>query len=401
MAEYRSLFDIVFGKQKENKNASSYGTQVEVMNGYQAIFTSFDGQLYDQALVRACIDAIARNGAKLNPKHLRYSSKGVENVGGRIQTLLARRPNELMNAYDFYYKVISELYLNNNAFIFIQRDKDNIPTGLYPIKAGNYQLLEYKNNVYIKFTFNTTGQTYTASLKDDVIHLKRFFCKNDITGGSNAPIMKAMSFKHILNEGIINAIKTTQGIKGILKTTKALLKPEDIKATRDKFVQDFIASSDGSGIAGLDATSEFIPVNINPQTATDGQVKQIDAEILDYFGINEKILQSSYNENEWNAFYESVLEPIAIMMSLEFTTKLFSSGERFHGNEIVFESNRLQYASNDTKVKVVSALLPFGILKKNEVREIFNLAPVEGGEEFIQSLNNINSAIADDYQGSE
>lgn len=401
MAEYRSLFDIVFGKQKENKNASAYGTQVELLNNYQAVFTNFDGALYDQTLIRACIDAIARNAAKLNPKHIRYTANGVENIYGRVQTLLGRRPNELMNAYDFYYKVISQLYLDNNAFIYIQRDKDNIPTGLYPISSGNYQLLEYKGDVYIKFFFNSTGKTYTASLKDDVVHLKRFFCKNDITGGNNAPILKAMSFKHILSEGIINAIKTTQGIKGVLKTTKALLKPEDVKRNRDQFVADFLSASDGSGIAGLDATSEFTPVNINPQTATDSQVSEINNEIYEYFGINEKILQSAYNEDEWNAFYESIIEPIAIMLGLEFTSKLFSAGERWHGNEIVFEANRLQYASNETKVKVVSALLPFGILKKNEVREIFNLAPVEGGEEFIQSLNNINSALADGYQGGE
>ena len=34
----------------------------------------------------------------------------------------------------------------------------------------------------------------------------------------------------------------------------------------------------------------------------------------------------------------------------------------------------------------------------NELREIFNLAPVEDGDIRLQSLNYVNSDIADEYQ---
>ena len=302
-----------------------------------------------------------------------------------------------MNAYDFYYKVISTLELDNNAFIYIQRDENNVPTGLYPIKSGSYQLLEKDKKVYIQFRFNN-GNSYIKSLQDDVIHLKRFYCESDVIGGSNMPITKVMSIKHIVNEGIVNAIKTTQGIKGIVKSTKAMLKPEDVQRMRNQFVQDFIENADGSGIGGLDATTDFQAVNINPQTATDGQVARIDDEVLNYFGINKDILQSSYDENKWNAFYESVLEPIALAMSLEFTNKLFSYGEKWHGNEIVFEANRLQYASINSKISVLKEAGALGILTRNEAREILNLSPVENGDEIIQSLNytNLNGGNSDE-----
>lgn len=387
----RSLFSMLFGA-KEQK---TFGTELELMHGYRAVFTNYDKKLYYTSQIRVCIDAIARNGAKLNPKHIRSTTREYKQLNNNIARLLSEQPNEIDNAYSFYYKVISQLYLVNNAFVYIARDVDGTPVGLYPITPNHYKLLEYKGNIYIQFSFDR--RKYVASLQDDVIHLKRFYCENDVFGDSNEPIVKTMSIKHIMREGLVNAIKTTSSIRGILKTTKAMLKPEDMKATRDRFVNDFIKANDGSGIGGIDATTDFVPVNLNPVTATSDQIKEIDNEILNYYGISNAILQSDYDEDKWNAFYNSVLEPLAVQMGLEFTIKLFTITERYHGNKIVFEANRLEYASNKTKIDIARYLNNY--LTINEVRKIFNLDPVEDGDVRLQDLNHISSDIADDYQG--
>ena len=165
---------------------------------------------------------------------------------------------------------------------------------------------------------------------------------------------------------------------------------------RDQFVNDFIDyHKNKSGIGGLDATTEFIPVKIEPQTASEGQLKMFDEKVLNYFGINENIIQSKYSEDEWNAFYESVLEPIGLQMSLEFSNKIFTPTEKNFGNEILFESNRLQYASNKTKIELVR--YASNIMTINEQREVFNLAPIEGGDVFMIDQNHtINEGIGDE-----
>ncbi len=387
----RSLFSKIF---PNNKN-ENIGTTLQLLNGTPATFTDFDGQIYNMASVRMCIDAIARNAAKLNPKHIRSTTEKFENLNNSLSRIISEQPNELMNAYDFYYKVISQLYLHNNAFIYILRDDNDNPIGLYPLTAGFYELKEYKEKIYVKFHFGSGNYTYAGL--DDLIHLKRMYCENEIFGGSNIPIIKTLSFKHIMQEGIINAIKTTQGIKGIIKTSKSMLKPSDVKRIRDQFVKDFVNSGNESGIAGLDATMDFKEVNINPQTATDSQILNIDKEIQSYYGVSEEIIQSKYTEEQWNAFYESVLEPLGLMMGLEFTNKIFTYGQRFHGNKIVFEANRLQYASNATKISVAKEMHNY--MTVNEIREMFNLAPIENGDKIMQDLNHIDSAIANDYQG--
>ena len=182
-----------------------------------------------------------------------------------------------------------------------------------------------------------------------------------------------------------------------MKSTKSLLKPSDVKEMRDQFVKSFIVDGDKTGIGGLDATTDFTPVKIEPTTASDEQIKEIDNKVLNYFGINENIIQSKYSEDEWNAFYESVLEPIGLQMSLEFTNKLFTPTEKDFGNEILFESNRLQYASNNTKINLIR--YASNIMLVDELREIMNLAPLPNGEGqkiLLDQNHNLNETIGDE-----
>ena len=398
---FRSLFSKIFGS-KEDTIAPKNATSMQFLSGYTPIFTNYNGSYYDDIDVRACVDAIARNAAKLNPKHQRYNNKQNNNdvkfinVNGYIQRLISVRPNELQNAFQFYYQVISELFLFNNSFIYVLRDEKDRILGLYPLHYQTIHFYEYKSEIWLQFRFGT-GRTRFVALQD-CIHLRRFLSQDGIMGGNDVPITATLSIKHVLNEGIINAIKTTQAIRGIIKTTKSMLKVEDVKKMRDNFVRDFIDSADSSGVGGLDATMDFTPVKLDPVQASDDEVKNIDKKILRYFGISEEIVQSKYSEDEWNAFYESVIEPIGLQLGLEFTNKLFSYTEIAHGNQIIFNSNRLQYASNATKINLLR--YANNLMTVDELREVFNLEPLPDGkgQKIMQDLNHINGDIADKYQ---
>ena len=397
----RSLFSRIFGNDKSVPQPST-ATSFQLLDDNKAIFTRYDGDYRKDPDVLACVDAIARNGAKMHPRHIRnYKQDGVEKmevVKDSLYKLLAKQPNELQNAYKFYYQVLTELELNNNAIIYISKDTNLKVLGLYPLKYETIEFYEYEKSLWVKFRFGRKKERFVPY--DNCIHLTRGETKDGIFGGNVEPLKKVLSKKHILDEGIINAIKTTQSIKGIIKTTKSMLKPEDVKKMRDQFVKDFISDENESGIGGLDATTDFTPVKLEPKTATDEQTKQIDEKVLKYFGINEKIILSNYSENEWNAFYESVLEPIGLQMSLEFTNKLFTPTEKGFGNEILFESNRLQYASNATKIDMIRYCS--NILTINEQREIFNLSPMENGDVLLIDQNHeINNNLTDDTDTNE
>lgn len=389
--EFRSMFKRLFGREREE--SERVYEELRLLDDNKAVFTPYHGDLENDPDVLACVDAIARNGAKIHPRHIRNNIDGMRNLKGRTYRLLAKQPNEFQNAYQFYYQIIATLEIYNDAFVYVKKDNNLRVEALYPLIYDEGKLYEYNDKLFLKFKFGRFKAKYVAY--DECIHLTRYMSSNGIFGGSTKPIIKTLSMKHILDEGIVNAIKTTSSIKGLLKSTKSLLKPKDVKEMRDQFVKSFMIEGDKTGIGGLDATTDFIPVKIEPATASDGQIKEIDNKVLSYFGLNENILQSKYSEDEWNAFYESVLEPIGLQMSLEFTNKLFTPTEKEFGNEIIFESNRLQYASNRTKIELIR--YASNILTINEQREVFNLAPIENGDTFLIDQNHtVNEEIGEE-----
>lgn len=390
----RSIWSKIFGSEpKQLKNE----TQFKFMNGFTPVFSEFGEDPYTSDVVRSAIHVIASNAAKLKPKHIRRVNQNVQHVNGQIERLLTVRPNEFMSAYDFIYKVVTQRELYNNAFIYIKWDKVGQVTGFYPVDMSSMELVEAQNILFVKFQF-PNGQKFTAPYSD-FIHLRKFFNRNDMFGESNGKaLLPTLDLIHTTDEGITNAVKSSAFLRGLIKFTNAMLKPEDIKKQRDAFVQDYLDISNNGGIAALDAKAEYQELKNDPKMVDDKQMLAIEEKVHKYFNVNKKMIMSNYNEDEWNAFYENVIEPISLQLSLEFSSKLFSDRAQGFGNEIIFEANRLQYASNTTKVSMIRDIMPLGILSKNEAREIFNLSPIEGGDEYIQTLNVVNAAKADQYQ---
>lgn len=397
MKEKRSLFGMIFGKQKQAPITASY---LQMLNGFNPTFTNYTGNLYESKVARQCIDRIATYCSKLIPKHIKGSINNEVNL--TINQLLQNRPNPLMNTYDFIYKIISMLYTDSNAFVFIQKDKQGYITGFYPIIATQYELFQNESNeVYLQFDF-LNGQTYYIPYLQ-LIHLRLFYNKGDIFGTNSNVLKTDIQTSVTASEGIANAIKTSNNLKGILKFTNSMLKEKDIKASKDAFVKDYLSLENTSGIASLDAKAEFQEVNIKPITLDKAQLEQVNNNVYDYFGISEKIIRNDFTDNEWNAFYEGVIEPRAMQLSYEFTNKIFSNVAIQEGNKIVFTANRLQYQSLDKKKQILEIALPYGLLTKDMALEVLDLPPIGGeeGKKIIQSLNNIDSSIANDYQGGE
>ncbi len=396
--EKRSLFNIIFGK-KENKqqNENITQTQFQLLSGWNSQFTTLPEGTYNSKVARQAIDRIATHCAKLVPKHIQGSI--TNNIKGDINFLLSNQPNPLMNTFDFIYRIISLLYTDCNAFIFIARDRTGFITGFYPVLATNYDLLQgVDGNIYLQFDF-VNGETYTIPYLE-LIHLRLFYNRNDIFGTNNRVLKTDLETAQTSSEGIKNAIKTTSNLKGILQYENSMLKNKDLVKTKDEFVKDFLNMDNEGGIAALDAKAKFEPVNLKPITLDKDQLERVNYNIFDYFGISEKIINNSFTEEEWNAFYEGVIEARGIQMGYAFTNKIFKKQSIKDGHKIVFTANRLQYASLKTKTDLLKVVAPWAMIRVDEGREILDLAPLGGeeGNRILQSLNNIDSTIANQYQ---
>ena len=358
---------------------SAKQTRWKELGAYTAIFSPFGQNMWQSDLVRSCIRPIAEHTSKA---HATCSKKP------EIAKILNTNPNMYMNGKDFLAKVRLWLEIKNTAFIYIARDDTGKPTSFYPVPYASFEALEYLGGLYIKFQFNnSTARDYVFPW-DDLAVLRKDYYQSDIWGDDNSAILSKLDLINTAEQGVANAVRATANLRGILKSTKAMLSPESLKEQKEQFVTDYLNLENSGGIASIDATQEFIPITMNPSVTDAQTLKQLREDVYRYFGVNDKILTSDYNEEDMEAFYQSKIEPFLIALSEEMTRKVFTRREQDLGNVIIYESNRMGYSSNKTKLNMVQ-LVDRGILSPNELRQMFNMAPYEGGDEYIRRLDTM------------
>jgi len=371
--ERRSILDLF--RPIKSDQLKTY-TEFQELGTYKSYFGIFGNNIFDSADVRTAIRTLSEHTSKANP---RCTDK-------RIEKLLQLNPNKYMNGKDFLAKIRNILEIKNTAFVYIERDNTNKVIGFYPVPYQTYTAVEYKDRLFVEFMFDGTAVNQLVVPWEDLAVLRKDYLMSDIGGESNKPLLGTLDVINTMDQGLENAVKSTANLRGILKSTKAMLSPDDLRKQKDSFVNDYMNLSNAGGIASLDATQEFKEINLKPTTATAEEQETYRERVYRYFGVNEKIIKSSYSESEYDAFYESRIEPVLVALSLEFTRKIFTDREISFGAEIWYESNRLQFASAKTKISMV-ALVDRGLMTPNEYRALFNMAPYEGGDEFVLRLD--------------
>lgn len=385
-----SILDRLFRRERTR-------TKTELINEPVSGFSMYGGDAYSNDIFREAVDAIARNAGKLKGSHVvTYNGERHETTDGRLNRLLQTRPNRYMSSYDFLYKLTTRLFLYNNAFAYIDRDERGNVRALYPITATHVDILsDATGSLFCGFMLRD-GREVTLPY-DDIVHLRRFFNESEILGEDNTAIASGIELAQTQNDGITSAIRAGASIRGILSFTQ-IMSPTKLKEEKDAFVKDYLELGNEGGVIATDQKMSYTPIDHKPVLLDADQAKEIKTKIYNYLGLTESIVNSSYTEDEYAAFYESTLEPIAIALSQEFTAKVFNDREQAFGNSIVFESGRLQFTSNKTKVSLIAQLAPYGLLTINQALEILNLPSVPDGDKRLQALNMIDQSVATEYQ---
>lgn len=344
-------------------------------------FSSFSGTAYGNAAFRAAVDAIGRHTAKLQ----------AHSGDKQLEVLLNNAPNAYMSGYDLLYKTAAAYFTHNNAFLLLSRDSTGRIAAVYPITPQSVEFCPGADGaVYLECLFS--DGRHVVFPYSDIVHLRRHFLTNDLLGDGNAPLFPLLDTAETLTQGIAASVKNGTSIRGVLKFT-SLVNPTQVKAEKEQFVADYFNPANSGGVAATDQRFDFVPTNTAPYSIPQEQVEAVNRQIYDYLGVNGKIISGSYNENEFSAFYESVVEPFALQLSQEMKLKC--------GAEITFTAERMEFSSADTKIKLLHEAAPLGLMTVNEARHLLALPPVADGDRRLQSLNYVSAEKADAYQLEE
>lgn len=368
------LFDKLFGGKKE-PNERQYEGFFKLLNGYRPHFTSFGGGVYESELVRAAIGARATHISKLKVDVLGSAKPALRNK-------LRHGPNQFQTWSQFLYRLSTILDIHNTAFITPVYDELGEVSGIYCPLPHKCEVVQFNGVPFLRYQFSF-GEHAAIELESCGI-MTKYQYKDDFFGETNKALLPTMDLIHIQNQGIQEGVKSAATYRFMAQLSN-FSKAEDLKKERLRFTEENLASdSDGGGLLLFPNTySNVQQISAKPFTADAEQMKLIKDNVFEYFGVNEDVLENKAFGDSWSAFYEGAIEPFAIQFSEVMTRMLFTFREQSQGNEVMATSNRLQYLSNRDKLDVSAQLLDRGIMSINDVREIWNLPPVEGGDERI------------------
>lgn len=365
-----SLFDFIFGNRK--KPEGRYEGSFKLLNAYRPHFTSYSGGLYESELVRAAINARASHISKL----------GVEITGAAkpaLQNKLRKGPNRFQTWSQFLYRASTLLDVHNSLFITPILDEFGAISGVYTPLPKRCEVVQYGETPFLRYEF-TDGRRASIELEYCGI-MTKFQYKSDLLGESNHALIPTMELINIQNQGIEEGVKSAASYR-FMAQLQNFSKSSDLKNERKRFTEEnFSKEAEGGGLLLFPNTYQNIKqIDVKPWVIDHEQMELIKSNVFEYFGVNEDILENKAIGDAWAAFYEGAVEPFAIQFSEVMTRMLFTFREQGEGNRVTATSNRLQYLSNADKLNVSSQLLDRGIMSINDVREIWNLPPVEGGD---------------------
>lgn len=360
-----------FGK-KGDKTESLIRDYFKMINGYTPSFSSFEGSVYEMDLTRSAIHTIATHTSKLN---MEVKGSANTNLGRRLQT----KANEIQDTSKYLYRLATILQVTNNALIIPTYNEitQNI-NGFYPLLADDGKVVEYENELYLVYTF--LGKRHAKPISEIGI-MNQFQFKDELFGGSNHSMKPTLNLLHYQNQGMIEAIKSGASIRFMAQLMN-IINDDDMEAERNKFAKQNLANNP-TGVMLFDSKyKEVKQVTSNPVMIDDKQMQQIKENVYAHFGVNDKILQNSFNSEEWAAFYEGKIEPFAIQASLVHSNLAFTERELANDNFIMLTANRLQYLSPAEKLSTVTQLFDRGFITHNQGREIYNMSPIDGGDKY-------------------
>lgn len=369
-----SLLDKIFRPKEAEKSQDALREArsfFETLTAYAPVFTNWGGAVYESEIVRAAIDARARHISKLK----------VETVGTAnpsLQAKLAQGPNQWQTWSQFLYRTSTILDVNNTAFIVPVFDERMIITGVFPVLPASCRLVEYDGEIWLRYQFNN-GQYAAVEFRKCALLTKHQY-RNDFFGDSNLPLKDTMQLIHIQNQGIEEGVKNAATFR-FMATLNNFSSAADLAKERERFTESNLSTQSKSGgfLLFPNTYKDIKQIDVKPYSVDAAQMEQIRQNVFNYFGVNEAVLTNAAGAEQLEAFFDGAIEPFAIQISEAMTKMLFSERERAQGSYLIANANRLQYMSTSAKVQMAKELGDRGAILIDEIRELFNYAPLPDG----------------------
>lgn len=360
------LFEKLFPKKYQNPIGVE---RWEPLTAYTTAFRTWRGEIYEFDQVRSAIDTLARNTGKLK----------VDMTGtakGKMRNKLKIRPNPYQTWFQFWYRARTIYEMQNNAIIVPMLDNTDQIEGLFPVLPSLCEVVTYKGTEYLRYTFY--GNRKAAIELDRCGIITKHQYKNDIFGDTNSALNGTLDLLDMNKQAIKAAVKEANSFKFMARMNN-YAKDEDIKKERQRIKDANLNDKDGFLLLFSNLIGEPKQIDYKPYTIDEKQLALIDSNIEKYFGVSAEAIKNELSGDKASAFYEGAIEPFAIQASEVVTNMLFTAIEQTTGNMFTLTANRIQFMTNADKLSFSTQMGDRGLMYVDEIREVWNLAPLPNG----------------------
>ena len=253
-------------------------------------------------------------------------------------------------------------------------------TGIFPVLPSECEVEEYKGTEYLRYKFY--GNKVAAIELDRCAIVTKHQYKDDIFGAKNTALNNTFDLLEMNRQAIKEAIKNASTFR-FMGQMDNFAQDADIAAERKRIKDANLGDRDGFLLLFSNLVKDVKQIDVKPYSIDDKQLALINSNVEKYFGVSAEAIKNELTGDKAAAFYEGAIEPFAIQLSETISKMLFTLTERNIGNSFFLTANRIQFMTNGDKLNVVSAMADRGLATINELREIWQLPPVKGGDRLI------------------
>ncbi len=335
------------------------------------------------------VNAIA-NSVALLPKSVYIKTDGErkETPDHPVHYLIHDEPHSYMTAFVFWFTMTVTMLIRGNAYARIVRNGAGIITALEFI-TDPVEVREHEGNLY----YRIGTKTY---FDYEIFHLPGF-AFNGITGIGVVNFAAAnMGVALAADEFAFNTY-SDKGVTYGVAESDLEIKDQGRKNIEVLFNNALVASNKKHRIAVLDEGLKYKSIQLDPQQAEFIKTKASGVEdIARWLNIPLHKLHAP-GEGGYNFLVEmsqeylsSTIAPIGEKIKQEAQRKLFTDAERKKGHYIFLNYKKLLETNPEARANYYQKMIYAKVYNPNEVRELEDMNPYEGGDEYLQMTNLMN-----------
>lgn len=310
----------------------------------------------------------------------------VKAVGHPVQALLAKAPNSVSSTFTFREAMASNLVLHGNAYAKIEMNAAGRPTALIPLNPMKVEVKVVDGEKVYVFDKKHTYLDY------EILHFVGLSF-NGLTGKSPLSMAReAVAIGLAAQEYGARFYSNGANAGGVI-TAPGRLNTEVVKRLRESWNRAQSGNSNSHSTAILEEGMKYEKIGLDPEAAQFLQSRKFQVnEIARIFRIPPSYLADLENsstrantEQQAIQFVRDCITPYVRRMEVELNRKLFREDEP--NLYAYFTMEGLMRGDQKARYEAYAVARNWGWLSVNDIRDLENLNPVEGGDIYLQPLN--------------